>query len=117
MKGTRMKSLFAGAMVVLLLAVAIPAIAVTVTNQGQVITVTLMSENVAAASISRTYAPALGCQIDSNAVTVATAYTPRDLGDVLIGRIATATNAAWIAMGGVTSNSWIRFAPAPTVTP
>jgi len=49
-------------------------------------------------------------QIDTNATTVATAYTPSAIGQVLIGGAGTGTNAVWISKG-LTTNDWIRVAP------
>ncbi len=49
-------------------------------------------------------------QADTNATTTATAYTPRFVGDVLIGGAGVGTNAVWIAKG-VTTNDWVALKP------
>lgn len=50
---------------------------------------------------------AIAAQRDTNSTTTATAYTPRQPGDILIGNSAGA-KAAWIA-GGSTTNDWIKL--------
>ena len=52
----------------------------------------------------------LAAQSDTNAVTTKTAYTPRRVGDVLVGRAGSGTNGVWIAVGA-TTNSWQQVAP------
>ena len=49
-------------------------------------------------------------QADTNATTTATAYTPRRVGDVLVGGAGTGTNAVWIAKG-TSTNDWIQVKP------
>ena len=49
-------------------------------------------------------------QADTNVNTVASSYTPRRVGDVLVGGAGTGTNAVWIATGA-TTNGWTRVAP------
>lgn len=44
-------------------------------------------------------------QRDTNATTSATAYTPRYVGDLLIGQAGSGTGAMWVATG-VTTNDW-----------
>jgi hypothetical protein len=51
----------------------------------------------------------LAAQSDTNAITLLTAYTPRRVGDVLIG-YSNASNWVWIARG-VTTNDWQQIAP------
>lgn len=55
---------------------------------------------------------AVTAQSDTNAVTTATAYTPRWVGDVLIGGAGDGTNGVWIAKG-TTTNDWVQCANAP----
>lgn len=45
-------------------------------------------------------------QSDTNATTLLTAYTPRAIGDVLVGQFQS-TNRIWIATGVATS-SWLK---------
>ena len=47
---------------------------------------------------------------DTNATTTATAYTPRYIGDILIGFKGSGTNAMWIAKG-TTTNDWVCIVP------
>ncbi len=47
---------------------------------------------------------------DTNAVTVATGYTPVFKGQFLFGNAGTGTNAVWAAKG-VTTNDWVQLAP------
>ena len=47
---------------------------------------------------------------DTNAVTVATGYTPTFQGQFLFGYAGTGTNAVWVAKG-VTTNDWVQLAP------
>ena len=93
--------------------VASVASAVTVTNGGQVITVTLLSEIVPAVPLVRTYTGPQIVLIDTNAVTDPTGYTPADIGAFLIGKYGLTSNGVWIAVGN-TTNNWEVLAP---VTP
>ena len=53
-------------------------------------------------------------QVDTNATTDVTTYTPRIArGDVLVGSKGAGTNAVWIAKGA-TTNDWVQIAPAVT---
>ena len=52
----------------------------------------------------------LAVQTDTNAVTVATAYTPVFKGQFLFGSAGTGTNAVWVAKG-VTTNDWVQVEP------
>ena len=49
-------------------------------------------------------------QSDTNVTTVATSYTPVNVGQLLIGLAGTGTNAIWIAKG-TTTNDWVQVAP------
>ena len=49
---------------------------------------------------------------DTNATTTATAYTPRWVGDILVGGAGEGTNGVWIAKG-TTTNDWVQCANAP----
>ena len=49
-------------------------------------------------------------QVDTNATTTITGYTPAFVGQVLIGGAGTGTNAAWVAKGA-TTNDWVQVAP------
>ncbi len=51
-------------------------------------------------------------QSDTNATTTATAYTPRRVGDILVGGAGEGTNGVWIAKG-TTTNDWVQVANAP----
>lgn len=44
---------------------------------------------------------------DTNVVTVSTAYTPRRIGDLLIGGAGAGTGAVWVAKGK-TTNDWVQ---------
>lgn len=48
-------------------------------------------------------------QIDTNATTTVTAYTPTAAGNLLIGK-AGSSNRVWIA-NGTTTNDWVQIAP------
>lgn len=61
-------------------------------------------------AISNAYVAAITAQADTNASTVATGYTPRRVGDVLVGGAGTGTNAVWISKGS-TSNDWVKVQP------
>ena len=52
----------------------------------------------------------LAVQSDTNAVTVATVYTPVFKGQFLFGSAGTGTNAVWVAKG-VTTNDWVQVEP------
>ena len=71
------------------------------TLQGQMVTVT---GNVA------TLQGQIVAQADTNVTTVATTYTPRFVGDVLVGGKGSGTNAVWIAKAG-TTNDWVAIKP------
>jgi hypothetical protein len=49
-------------------------------------------------------------QADTNAVTVATGYTPAFKGQFLFGYAGTGTNAVWVAKD-LTTNDWVQIAP------
>jgi len=49
-------------------------------------------------------------QADTNATTTATHYTPRFVGDVLLGFAGEGTNAVWIGKGA-TTNDWVAVKP------
>ncbi len=49
-------------------------------------------------------------QADTNATTTATLYTPRFVGDTLVGGAGVGTNAVWVAKGA-TTNDWVAIAP------
>ena len=52
----------------------------------------------------------VGPQRDTNAATTVTGYTPRYFGDMLVGRLAAATGALWVAVG-TTTNDWKAIGP------
>ena len=52
----------------------------------------------------------LAVQTDTNAVTVATGYTPAFKGQFLFGSAGTGTNAVWVGKG-VTTNDWVQIEP------
>jgi len=87
--------------------------AATVTNKtGQVITTTTTSAGVtititdpnSAASETNRLVEAVGSQLDMAANTTATLFTPRNYGDMLIGKEGS-TGKVWIATG-LTTNDW-----------
>ena len=49
-------------------------------------------------------------QSDTNATTTVTLYTPRRVGDILIGGKGAGTNLVCIAKG-TTTNDWVQVAP------
>jgi hypothetical protein len=49
-------------------------------------------------------------QVDTNATTTTTLYTPDFEGQVLSGGAGTGTNAIWIATG-TTTNDWLQIKP------
>ena len=49
----------------------------------------------------------LVAQADTNETTTATLYTPRFVGDTLVGGAGAGTNAVWISKG-TTTNDWIK---------
>jgi hypothetical protein len=51
---------------------------------------------------------AITAQADTNAVTVTTVYTPRQVGDILLGFKGAGTNACWIAAAAGT-NGWVNL--------
>lgn len=53
---------------------------------------------------------ATAAQVDTNATTTTTGYTPAFVGQVLIGGAGTGTNGVWIAKGA-TTNDWVAVAP------
>jgi hypothetical protein len=74
----------------------ITAVDTTMTVAGDVVaTGTLTGSNLSTAI--------LAARSDTNATTLLTAYTPRRVGDVLIGLFQT-TNKIWIARGATTSD-------------
>ncbi|MCX6994139.1 MAG: hypothetical protein NT011_13495 [Kiritimatiellaeota bacterium] len=52
----------------------------------------------------------LVAQADTNVTTTATLYTPRFVGDALLGGAGAGTNGVWIAKGA-TSNDWVAIKP------
>jgi len=52
-------------------------------------------------------------QVDTNTTTVATAYTPAGVGQYLVGKIDTGTNALWVAYGA-TTNDWVKVNQDPS---
>lgn len=101
------------AMVVALVATGM-LVAATVTNRlGQVITTTVGADGVtttivvangAATATNRTVLPC-GSQLDLSVTTTTTAFTPRNYGDLLIGKAGVGTNKVWIATG-LTTSDW-----------
>ena len=74
----------------------------TVTNRlGDVITVTL-TDSGPASGVVRTILPPVGAQVSTNTTVVATQFTPRELGDLLIG---TVSGKVYMATGR-TTNDW-----------
>lgn len=49
-------------------------------------------------------------QVDTNATTTVTGYTPEFRGQVLLGGAGTGTNGVWVARGA-TTNDWVQVAP------
>ena len=61
---------------------------VTVTNRlGKVVTATL-TEDGPASGVIRATVPAIGAQISTNVTVSSANYTPRDIGDLLIGTVS-----------------------------
>ena len=112
-----MKKLFV--MVLAVISVGGIVSAAVITNElGQVVTTTVGSDGVtvaitmpagASSSGPRAYASLPGSQLDTNATTTVTAYTPRDIGDILIGRTGS-TGDVWMATGW-TTNNWKKLTP------
>jgi len=46
--------------------------------------------------------------VDTNATTTVTAYTPVEVGQLLVGGAGTGTNALWFA-AGLTTNDWTQI--------
>lgn len=80
----------------------------TVVNEYGLRTTTIVEPNLPT-SLSRTQISLVGIQLDLGAVTSTTntLYTPRDIGDILIGKTL-GTGAVWMATGG-TTNDWNRI--------
>lgn len=109
---------FASALLIAVGLVAFSDTTNTVTNAiGEVFTVildshgarvTAVTEPSALSSQSRTFTELVGVQIAAIGVnnTTNTLYTPRDVGDVLIGKVA-GTGAVWMATG-LTTSDWIK---------
>lgn len=123
MKGDEMKKVLAGLVAGLLLFVVVGVASantttVTTNSLGQVITVitTAGGEVVSAvvtpvglpASVTRSETSLSGVQIDTAVTTTTTAYTPRDIGDFLVGHVGTGTNGIWMAVGVATSD-WVKI--------
>jgi len=53
---------------------------------------------------------AIAAQSNAGATTTNTWYTPRRVGDILVGSAGFGTNAVWVAKG-TTTNDWIQVAP------
>jgi hypothetical protein len=53
---------------------------------------------------------AIVAQADTNTTTTVTTYTPRRVGDILVGGAGEGTNAVWISKGS-TTNDWVQVAP------
>lgn len=73
----------------------------------------LVAVEVSATALSASMVTAeakLVAQADTNVTTTATAYTPRFVGDALIGGAGAGTNAVWIAKGA-TTNDWVAIKP------
>lgn len=51
-------------------------------------------------------------QVDEAVATDPAEYTPRFIGDVLVGRVAADTGAVWVAVG-VTTSDWTQIGEAP----
>jgi len=100
----------------------------TVTNRGEVITVTTMTDlpkstetntditakvynvevsNAATVAGAPVVTTATIARVDTNVTTTATVYTPAFIGQILLGGAGAGTNAAWIAKG-VTTNDWVK---------
>ena len=104
---------------VLALLAVMSAQAVVITNSfGQVVTYTVGDDGVTVSSIVTPNVPSAGVrstaglsgiQIDTNSTTTVTQYTPRDVGDILFGFVAT-TGTLWGAVGYDT-NSWSKLTP------
>mgnify|MGYP000394651261 CR=1 FL=1 len=53
---------------------------------------------------------AVTAQSDTNVTTTAALYTPRRVGDLLVGSQGSGTNAIWVAVGA-TTNDWVKIKP------
>ena len=81
-------------------------VVVTGTNDQGVVTVSTVTAPGSAVLSPRTGASILPPYIDTNAATTVTSYTPRDYGQLLVGKIAAETSAVWVASRAST-NGWI----------
>lgn len=64
----------------------------------------------ATGTLATAVSTAMAAQSDTNAVTVATGYTPRRKGDTLVGGAGSGTNGVWVSKG-VTTNDWVQVEP------
>lgn len=52
----------------------------------------------------------MAAQVDTNTTTTTTLYTPRRVGDILVGSESSGTNGVWISKG-TTTNDWVMVRP------
>lgn len=93
------------------------AVAATYTNSlGQVVTYTVgdlgtevtgVTQPSGGSARARTFANLPGQQISEATTVVATAFTPRDIGDFLIGLVS---NVVYMSTGR-TTNDWVQLEP------
>lgn len=55
-------------------------------------------------------AASMVAQADTNVTSTSTLYTPRRVGDVLMGGAGSGTNAVWVSKG-TTTNDWVQLKP------
>ena len=82
---------------------AVGQVVTSVSGSSGVKSITITMPNALTAAVSK-YGVQPGYQRDAAATTVETAYTPRDVSDILIGNEGS-TGKVWIATG-TTSNDW-----------
>jgi hypothetical protein len=64
----------------------------------------------ARAALAVTLRAEMAAQVDTNTTTTVTLYTPRRVGDILIGQDGAGTNLVAISKG-VTTNDWVNIKP------
>lgn len=61
-------------------------------------------------AVTTTLTAAIAAQVDTNVTTTVTLYTPRRVGDILVGGKGAGTNLVCISKG-TTTNDWAQVAP------
>jgi hypothetical protein len=61
-------------------------------------------------NITVAYTAAITAQADTNVTTAVKSYTPRRVGDLLVGGAGATTNGVWVSKGA-TTNDWVQVAP------